>query len=41
VIVTPICPHSFTQKPILIPSEKNISLKITQNNDEKVSVTFD
>lgn len=41
IIVTPICPHSFTQKPIIIPNTKTLTFEIDDSNDEKTSVTFD
>ena len=30
-IVTPICPHSFTHKPIVIPDTKNIEILVASN----------
>ena len=40
VILTPICSHSFTQKPIVLPTNKDIILTF-QNNDELVNLTLD
>lgn len=33
LIVTPICSHSFTQKPIVLPADKKITLTFKNNND--------
>ena len=41
IIITPICPHSFTQKSIVIPNTKSLTFEIDESNDEKASVTFD
>jgi len=41
IIITPICPHSFTQKSIAIPNTKKLRFEIDKSNDEKASITFD
>lgn len=33
-LLTPICPHSLTERPIILPSEKNIRLIINKKNPE-------
>lgn len=33
-LLTPICPHSLTERPIILPSEKNIQLKIIGKNSD-------
>jgi NAD+ kinase len=33
IILTPICSHSFTQKPIVLPGDKKISLHFSQNKN--------
>jgi NAD+ kinase len=39
-IITPICPNSFTQKPIIIPHEKTIEIEV--NSDfEFMNATVD
>jgi NAD+ kinase len=40
MILTPIAPHSFTQKPIVIPGEKRLSIEMETAND-RVYVTID
>lgn len=35
-LVNPICPHSLTERPIILPSEKNIRLKINQKNPDLI-----
>lgn len=40
IILSPICPHALTNKPIVINDTSNISLKL-RSKDEHVSITFD
>ncbi len=40
LILTPICPHSFTQKPIVIPDRKKISITL-ETDHEKINLTVD
>lgn len=39
-ILTPICPHSFTQRPIVIPSSKNIEITI-ESDHRNINLTID
>ncbi len=39
-ILTPICPHSFTQKPIVLPGDNKIALSF-EDNDELLNLTID
>lgn len=39
-IITPICSHSFTQKPVVIPGDRPITLEFTEN-DEVLNLTLD
>lgn len=39
-ILTPICPHSFTQKPIVIPDSKTIDITMEDEN-RSVNLTID
>ncbi|MBI5412303.1 NAD(+)/NADH kinase [Candidatus Peregrinibacteria bacterium] len=39
-IVTPICPHSFMQKPIVIPDHKKIDIVI-ESDEKRMIVTLD
>ena len=34
VIVTPICPHTLTQRPIVVPDDREISLRLISENAE-------
>lgn len=40
IIVTPICPHSFNQKPIVIPDTKKVSILVASDY-EKINLTID
>lgn len=40
-IITPLSPHSFTQKPIVLPDDKKLSFEIWKDNEEKCSLTID
>jgi NAD+ kinase len=33
-LLTPICPHSLTERPLILPADKKIRLKINQKNPE-------
>ena len=39
-IITPICPHSFTQKPIIIPDDKEIGITVEGDHDQ-INLTID
>jgi len=39
-IITPICPHSFTQKPIVIPDNKKIEVTV-ESKRNKIHLTID
>jgi len=40
IIITPICPHGLTNRPLLVARQSEISVRVL-NEDEKVSITFD
>ncbi len=40
IVLTPICPHSLTHRPLVIPSNSILSLKL-KNNDDTVMLTLD
>ncbi len=40
IIITPICPHSLTHRPIVIHDDSEIKVRVI-NNDEKVFITYD
>jgi NAD+ kinase len=39
VIIAPICPHTLTQRPLVVPDEENIEIILT--NDTEVYLTLD
>ena len=40
-ILTPICPFALTNRPIIIPESHVISIRLTKDSEEQVSLTFD
>jgi NAD+ kinase len=40
IIITPICPHSLTHRPIVVSGDSEINV-IVRNDNEKVFITFD
>ncbi|MBU0727621.1 NAD(+)/NADH kinase [Patescibacteria group bacterium] len=40
IIITPICPHSFNQKPIVIPDNKKVTVLVASDY-EKINLTID
>ena len=41
MVVTPIAPHTLTNRPIVIPAEREVRVKSTSSNAGHVYVTFD
>ena len=41
VILTPICPFTLTNRPIILPDSVTISIMMLKESEEKVSLTFD
>jgi NAD+ kinase len=41
VILTPICPFTLTNRPLILPDSALISIMMGQESEEKVSLTFD
>lgn len=41
VILTPICPFTLTNRPLILPDSKTISIMMKKDNEEEVSLTFD
>jgi len=41
IVITPICPHSLTNRPIVVPDNSVISITITSSTDDKVYLTMD
>jgi NAD+ kinase len=40
-IITPICPFTLTNRPIIIPDSATIEIKIGESDRERVVLTFD
>jgi NAD+ kinase len=40
-ILTPICPFTLTNRPIILPDASTIHIALSVNTEEKVSLTFD
>lgn len=41
IVITPICPHTLTNRPIVVPDDSIISITVTSAFDEKVYLTLD
>ncbi|MFC1866861.1 NAD(+)/NADH kinase [Thermodesulfobacteriota bacterium] len=41
VILTPICPFTLTNRPIILPDSEIVSIMMGKESEEKVSLTFD
>ena len=41
IAITPICPHTLTNRPIVLPDESIISITVASSFDEKVYLTLD
>lgn len=41
VVVVPICPHTLTVRPIVIPANETISVRVLQRQDTKAEVVID
>ena len=41
IVITPICPHTLTNRPIVVTDESVISITIASSFDEKVYLTLD
>jgi NAD+ kinase len=41
IILTPICPFTLTNRPLILPDSVFISIMMGQESEEKVSLTFD
>ncbi len=40
IVITPICPHSLTHRPIVVHDDSELKIRIL-NDDEKVFITYD
>ena len=41
IVITPICPHTLTNRPIVVPDESVVSITVKSSFDEKVYLTID
>ena len=41
VVVTPICPFTLTNRPLILPDSVTVSIMMKKESEEKVSLTFD
>ncbi len=41
IVITPICPHTLTNRPIVVTDESIISITVTSSFEEKVYLTLD
>lgn len=41
VVVVPICPHTLTDRPIVIPADQAIEVRLLQRDDAKSEITVD
>ena len=40
-VLTPVCPHTLTQRPLVIPDDKKITIALSERSEEKMSLTLD
>lgn len=41
VVIVPICPHTLTDRPIVVPSSKSISIRVLEREDTQAEVVID
>jgi len=41
LILTPICPFTLTNRPIILPGSDTVYISMRKESEEKVSLTFD
>lgn len=41
VVVVPVCPHTLTDRPIVIPADQPIEVKLLERDDTKAEITVD
>ena len=41
VVVVPICPHTLTDRPIVIPASKTVDIRVLERENTKAEVTID
>jgi len=41
IVIVPVCPHTLTDRPIVIPADEAIDVRLLERNDTQASVTVD
>ncbi len=41
VVVVPVCPHTLTDRPVVIPADREILVRLLQRDDTKAEITVD
>ena len=41
IIITPICPHTLSMRPLIIPSHDTINIEFEDSNEKNLSLTVD
>ena len=41
VVIVPICPHTLTDRPIVVPASESIDIRVFEREDTKAEVTID
>ena len=41
IVIVPICPHTLTDRPIVVPASESIGIRVLEREDTKAEVTID
>ena len=41
VVIVPICPHTLTDRPVVVPANQSIEIRVLEREDTKAEVTID
>ena len=41
VLLTPICPHTLTQRPLVLPADSGVEIRVHQTHEGDVRLTVD
>lgn len=41
VVIVPICPHTLTDRPVVVPASQSIEIRVLEREDTKAEVTID
>ncbi len=41
LVVVPVCPHTLTDRPLVVPAEKSIDVRVLERDETKAEVTVD